>query len=171
MEKMHRGTKPKPTRLKLLTGNPGRRALNEREPQPPLPPSLPDPPTHLSRDARKEWRRAGEILLGSRVLTRADLSALALYATFYGRWVQAERDIKRRGIMVPASPRSKIKVQNPMLAVANKCAQQISQLQGEFGLTPSSRTRIIAAEPADSYVETAKAERFLGPRPIRPAPR
>lgn len=167
---MRPGSKPKPTALKLLTGNPGRRALNKREPKPSIPSSLPDPPKHLSRDARKEWRRVGEILLDSRVLTQVDLSALALYATVYGRWMQAERYIKRKGLLVPASPRSKVKIQNPMLAVANKCAEQIVRLQTEFGLTPSSRTRIIAADAADTHVESAKAERFLRARPIRTAP-
>ena len=29
-----RGRRPKPTRLKLLTGNPGKRPLNDDEPQP-----------------------------------------------------------------------------------------------------------------------------------------
>ncbi len=165
-----RGRKPKPTRLKLLAGNPGRRPLNEREPQPSLPPSLPDPPKHLSRDARKEWNLVGGILLRMRSLTELDLSALAAYATVYGRWVQAERDIARKGILVPPTPRSKSKVHNPMLAVANKCLQQIVQFLGEFGLTPSSRTRIIAAEASDEHGEIRKAERFLRPRPIRPAP-
>ena len=31
----------------------------------------------------------------------------------------------------------------------NKCLAQMAQLEGEFGLTPSSRSRIRMAEPAD----------------------
>ncbi len=165
-----RGRKPKPTRFKLLTGNPGKRPLNEREPQPPLPPSLPAPPKHLSRDARKEWNLVGSILLRMRVLSEVDLSALAAYATIYGRWQEAERDITRKGIMVRPAPGSKMLVQNPMLAVANKCLQQMVQFLGEFGLTPSSRTRIVAGDAWQDVEEMKKAERFLGPHPIRPAP-
>ena len=167
---MRRGTKPKPTRLKLLAGNPGRRPLNEREPQPLLPPSLPKPPRHLSRDGREEWIRVGGILLRSRVLTEADLTALSAYATFYGRWMAAEHEIRRKGILVPATPGSKSRVQNPMLAVANKAFQQMSQLLGEFGLTPSSRTRITASPASDDYEERQKAEKHLGPQLIRPTP-
>ena len=37
-----RGRKPKPTALKLLEGNPSRRALNKNEPQPPT--SIPECP-------------------------------------------------------------------------------------------------------------------------------
>jgi hypothetical protein len=37
-----RGRRPKPTRLKVLTGNPGKRPLNMDEPQPE--PAIPDCP-------------------------------------------------------------------------------------------------------------------------------
>ncbi len=165
-----RGRKAKPTKLKLLTGNPGKRALNERGPQPTLVASLPKPPRHLSPAGREEWLRVGSLLLRTRVLTEADLTALSAYATVYGRWMTAECEIKRKGILVPASPRSKIKVQNLMLPVANKAFQQMAQLLGEFGLTPSSRTRVVAADASQDVEERKKAERFLGPHPIRPAP-
>ncbi len=165
-----RGRKPKPTKLKLLTGNPGKRPLNEREPQPTLVASLPKPPRHLSPAGREEWLRVGSLLLRTRVLTEADLTALSAYATVYGRWMTAECEIKRKGILVPASPGSKAKIQNPMLPVANKAFQQMSQLLGEFGLTPSSRTRIIASPASEDYEEKRKAEKYLGPQFIRPTP-
>ena len=167
---MRRGTKPKPTRLKLLAGNPGKRPLNEREPRPVLPASLPKPPKHLSPVGREEWLRVGNLLLHMRVLTEADLTALSAYATFYGRWMAAEREIKRKGILVPAAPRSKFRVQNPMLAVANKAFQQMSQLLGEFGLTPTSRTRIIASPASEDHDEKRKAAKFFGPQLLRPTP-
>ncbi len=165
-----RGRKRKPTRMKVLAGNPGRRPINEREPQPFLLPSLPEPPKHLSREGRKEWIRVGRFLLRTRVLTEADLTALSAYATVYGRWMAAESEIKRKGILVPPTPGSKSKVQNPMLAVANKAFQQMSQLLSEFGLTPTSRTRIIAAPASDDYDEQQKAKKHLGPQLIRPTP-
>ena len=165
-----RGRKPKPTRFKLLTGNPGKRALNEREPQPPLPPALPKPPKHLGRDGREEWLRVGGMLLRTRVLTEADLTALSAYATVCGSWMEAEREIRRKGIMVRPTPGSKVRILNPMLPVANKCLQQMLQLQAEFGLTPSSRPRIIASPASEDYEEKRKAEKHLGPQFIRPTP-
>ncbi len=167
---MRPGTRPKATRLKLLSGNPGKRPLNEREPQPTLVASLPKPPSHLSPAGREEWLRVGSLLLRTRVLTEADLTALSAYATFYGRWMAAECEIKRKGILVPAAPRSKFRVQNPMLSVANKAFQQMAQLLGEFGLTPSSRTGIIASPASDDYEEKRKAEKHLGPQVLRPTP-
>lgn len=110
------------------------------------------------------------MLLQMRVLTELDLSALAAYCVVYGRWMEAERQIMRKGLLIPAKPGSKNKIQNPMLAVANKAFQQMSQLLGEFGLTPSSRTRIIASPASDDYEERRKAEKHLGPQFIRPTP-
>ncbi len=162
--------RPKPTRLKILAGNPGKRRLNEREPQPPIPTELPEPPMPLSREARKEWIRTGGLLLRSGVLTEADLVALAAYCTVFARWVQAENDVRRRGVMVPAKPRSKNLIQYPLLGVANKALQQMVRLLAEFGLTPSTRTRIVAGEAWQDVEEMRQAERYLGPHPIRPAP-
>ncbi len=49
------GRKPTPTRLKLLRNNPGKRPLNPDEPQPEA--TLPEPPAHLSDEAKCEWQR------------------------------------------------------------------------------------------------------------------
>jgi len=50
-----RGRRPKPTRLKMLTGNPGKRPLNPNEPRPEA--TIPDAPAELSAGARAEWDR------------------------------------------------------------------------------------------------------------------
>jgi P27 family predicted phage terminase small subunit len=164
------GMRPKPTRLKILAGKPGHHPLNLREPQPAILTELPQPPMPLSRVARQEWIRTGGLLLRARVLTEADLSALAAYCVVYGRWVEAENDVRRRGVMVPAKPRSKNLVQNPFLGIANKALQQMVRLLAEFGLTPSTRTRIVAGEAWQDVEEMRKAERYLGPQPLRPTP-
>ena len=52
---MHAGRKPKPTAVKILEGNPGKRKLNEHEPQPQR--KAPPCPKWLEPEAKKEWRR------------------------------------------------------------------------------------------------------------------
>ena len=54
-----RGRKPKPTAMKELEGNPGRRQLNENEPRPER--RAPRCPSWLEDEAKKEWRRMGKI--------------------------------------------------------------------------------------------------------------
>ena len=48
-----RGRKPKPTAIKVLEGNPGKRPLNEHEPAPPK--ANIKCPTWLLPEAKKEW--------------------------------------------------------------------------------------------------------------------
>ena len=50
-----RGRKPKPTAVKVLEGNPGKRSLNTGEPKPEK--KAPRCPAWLEDEAKKEWRR------------------------------------------------------------------------------------------------------------------
>ena len=49
------GRKPKPTALKKLEGNPGKRKLNTKEPAPAK--GMPDCPKWLLPEAKEEWKR------------------------------------------------------------------------------------------------------------------
>jgi phage terminase small subunit len=86
-----RGRKPKPTHLKLLEGNPGRRGPNAGEPQPAQ--RVPTCPSHLCPPAKAEWKRLAAQLTVLRILTDLDRAALAAYCQAYGRWVEAERKL------------------------------------------------------------------------------
>jgi phage terminase small subunit len=55
-----RGRKPKPTALKLIEGNPGKRPITGSEPKPPS--TLPTCPSHLSASAKAEWKRLAHTL-------------------------------------------------------------------------------------------------------------
>jgi P27 family predicted phage terminase small subunit len=105
-----------PTKLKMLRGNPGRRPLNDREPQPEV--KLPTSPGHLSDEAKREWRRAGKLLLDMGLVSDLDRAALAGYCQAWGRWVEAEEALRQYGVVVK-SP-SGFPMQSPFLAVANK---------------------------------------------------
>lgn len=132
------GRKPKPTALKELAGNPGKRPLNEREPKPRA--AVPTAPRHLTGEARKEWRRMGRELLALGVLTTVDRAALAAYCVAYARWADAEAQVTKLGTVVKTANGNLI--QNPYLAVANRAMDQMMKAAGEFGMTPSSRSRV-----------------------------
>ena len=143
------GRKPKPTRLKLLQGNPGHRPLNKNEPMPRL--AVPSCPSHLSAEAKKEWHRIAPELAAVGLITRIDRAALAMYCEAWGRWLEAEDALRKYGVMVK-SP-SGFPMQSPYLAVANKAMEQMRGLLTEFGMSPASRTRISVQEPLDSDPE------------------
>jgi P27 family predicted phage terminase small subunit len=139
------GRKPLPTHLKLVEAPPGRTGSTRTSPSPPL--AVPEPPAHLDERARAKFTAMALMLARAGVMTELDAGALARYAVVWCRWVDAEAEIKRRGPVVKTEGGNII--QNPFLAVANKCLAQMAQLEGEFGLTPSSRSRIRMAEPTD----------------------
>ena len=62
------GPPPEPLHLKLLKGNPGKRALKP-EPRPDAPQKLPEPPEFLSEDAKGEWHRIIEQMVRLRLVT------------------------------------------------------------------------------------------------------
>jgi len=149
-----RGRKPKPTRLKLLTGNPGKRKLNEREPTPPV--EIPDCPEHLTDAAKVEWNRLTKELTALGILARVDRAALAAYCMAWARLVKAEGRIKKSGEILQ-SPQGPIR--NPWLTVANKAVEQLQKIGSEFGLTPVSRSRISLGS---GVAPTDKEARFFG---------
>lgn len=134
-----RGRKPKPTALKTLEGNPGKRPLNAREPH--APPEVPDCPEHLDDIARAEWFRTAKVLIDMGLLTLADRSALAAYCVAYSRWVHAEEQVKKYGTIVK-SPAKGFPMKSPYLTVADQAMEAMRKLMVEAGLTPSSRSRI-----------------------------
>ena len=81
---MTAGRKPKPTALRLIAGNPGKRALPKSEAVVAL--SEPTPPAFLCDDAKVEWGRVCSALYAAGLMTELDRAALAAYAAAYGRW-------------------------------------------------------------------------------------
>jgi len=135
-----RGRKPKPTKIKELEGNPGKRRLNTDEPHPPVPDATPYAPRFLNADAKAEWGRMAAILLGLGLYTEVDHAALAMYCQAWGRWVVAERKLSKEGEIIESENGGKY--QNPWRHESNKAQEQMRRMLSEFGLTPSSRARL-----------------------------
>src|ERR1700687_3455152 len=133
-----RGRRPKPTRLKVLTGSPGRRPLNATEPRPD--PAVPDCPPELGEIARREWNRLIGELAALRIVTNLDRAALAAYCGAYALWAEATEAIQKYGTMIKAP--SGYPVQSPYVAVANRQAEIMMRIASEFGFTPASRGRL-----------------------------
>jgi P27 family predicted phage terminase small subunit len=138
-----RGRKPLPSNVVRLRGNPGKRRLNDTEPRPTS--RLPACPACLGEEARKEWRRLSKELGELGLLTGLDRGLLAAYCQAHALWVEAVSSIGRYGTMVK-SPNG-YPMQSPYVAVANKQVEIMVRIASEFGMSPSSRTRIRAGEP------------------------
>ena len=140
-----RGRRPKPTRLKVLTGNPGKRPLNTNEPRPEV--AIPDCPVELGAVAHREWDRLVGELSALRIMTNLDRAALAAYCGAYAMWAEATEAIQKFGTMVK-SP-SGFPVQSPYVSIANRQAEIMMRIASEFGFTPASRGRISTPLPKE----------------------
>jgi P27 family predicted phage terminase small subunit len=140
-----RGRRRKPTRLKVLTGNPGKRPLNMDEPHPEA--AIPECPAELGPVAQREWNPLVGDLAKLRLLTNLDCAALAAYCGAYALWAEATEAIQKYGAMVK-SPTG-FPMQSPYVAVANRQAEIMMRIASEFGFTPASRSRIATPSPAE----------------------
>ncbi|MEP6610177.1 MAG: phage terminase small subunit P27 family [Burkholderiaceae bacterium] len=127
----------KPTRLKIVQGNPGKRQLSANEPEPELGAA---PPEWLSPQAIKHWPLIAQQLDEVGVLTVIDAPALGLYCEAFARWKDANEHVLKFGTVVTAP--SGFPIQSPFLAIANKAHDQMVKLLIEFGMTPAARTRV-----------------------------
>lgn len=152
-----RGRRPKPTRLKVLTGNPGKRPLNMAEPQPDA--AIPECPPQLGPVAQQEWNRLAGELTKLRLLTNLDRAALAAYCNAYALWLEAIEGIQKHGAMVK-SP-SGYPIQSPYISISNRQAEIMMRIASEFGFTPASRSRI--ATPATTPDEPTLFDRMDNP--------
>lgn len=140
--------RPKPTILKKLSGTLRKDRTNDNEPQPePLGKEI---PKHLSKEAREYWRESFALLTKVRILTETDADSLALYCESKARWVHAKQKLEEDGLVIIAQ--SGFPVQNPYLQIANKCHEQMLKLLTEFGMTPSSRTKVNATPNGDKEI-------------------
>jgi P27 family predicted phage terminase small subunit len=154
----YRGPIPKPSAIARAEGNPGKRRLNDGEPQPRA--TTPRCPDHLDAEAKKEWKRLVPVLRRMKVLTEADWMTLANLCQIWSTMVKAQKMLTERGILYK-TPNGYIQ-QSPFFSMVNQCVDTITKLSREFGLTPAARSRMVAqteTEPEDDLWAILNAPR------------
>lgn len=139
-----RGQKPKPTRLKKLEGVRTSR-INENEPEPG--PGKVTCPGFLSKEAKAEWRRIAPELTRLGLLTPIDRAAFAAYCASYARWAKVEMKLLDKGVLVKGA-KGQI-ITSPLLWISTSAMKQMLKFGVEFGLTPSSRSRLVGTAPSE----------------------
>lgn len=134
-----KGRKRKPTALRLIQGNPGRRPLPAREPKPELLRDL-EPPDYLNDEGKKQWRYLAPALIKVGVLTALDAHALALLCDAIARWIYATQKVQASGLFVKTP--NGYPVQSPLVSIQKAAHDQMYRMLAEFGMSPSSRPRV-----------------------------
>lgn len=150
------GRKPKPAEVKLLTGNPGKRAVRRDQAVGRVRKIAPSPPEWLQDDGQAEWRRVAPLLLAMRVLRDTDLTALAVYCEAYARYRQARKVLDDNKGLTTDTGTGSVKV-HPAATVLNQAIAQMHGFMTEFGMTPSSRSRVVGDAPR----ELSEFEKYL----------
>lgn len=148
-----RGRPPKPTRLKIINGNPGKRRLPENEPQPVE--GLPTRPEWLSPEAKREWTRLVKAL-PEELLTQADRMVLAAYCQNWADYVDAVKDLAQNGWSYRSE--SGYEASRPAVTKMHKALEKLMSLGAKLGLSPSDRVRLAVPEkpPKDEFAEFLK---------------
>ncbi len=118
-------------------------------------------PQHLGEVAAARWAELLPMLQATRVMTRADVEALARYCDTWEWWLAVRAKLKAEGDTYPIlndGGEVKYIAQRPEVSIAHKLAQQLRQLEADFGLSPAARVSL-KVEPDAKQESTI--EKFL----------
>jgi len=136
------GRRPKPTHLKVVTGNPGKRKINDKEPTPAR--EIPSPPEHLSDWGKVAWGKLTVLLDGMGILTVADTLALErlcdLYATILR--LRQQIDIEGNTYTTKTQMGDFLIKGHPAVGQLADVDRRFKSYLVEFGLTPAARTKV-----------------------------
>lgn len=153
------GRRPKPTALKLVTGNAGKRAINKKEPKPRR--EIPSCPAHLEDSGKVAWGRLSVLLDRMGVLTEADSAALERLCDCYTDILECRALIERDGRTYKVKTQTgEILIKgNPAVAQLRAADSQFKSYLVEFGLTPAARSKVHAT-PDDEDKKDPLSEFF-----------
>jgi|SRR6185312_15430930 len=144
---------PKVVRLLHGTSRPSR----ENAAEPILKPGLPRPPSWLSAEGRREYRRLAK-LLPENIAARSDGEALALAACALVEYRDADVVIRDEGVMLTRTTRhGTSSYRHPALSIRADAFKRYRDCLRGFGLDPQSRDGVsavpvqVATDPAEKY--------------------
>jgi P27 family predicted phage terminase small subunit len=145
-----RGPEKKPSNIRILEGNPGKRPIkNEVKPAP----VSSGKPKFLKGEAADEWSRVSVKLERLGLLTEIDSTALAAYCQAYARWVQLEADADRaiaeHDGQTTYDLRNGATTVHPQIAAAANMMKVMASLLSKFGMSPSDRAGLVVDKQED----------------------
>lgn len=146
----------KPTELKIFEGNPGHRPIDENEVKPKK--VFPRPPTWLSKEAKKEWRKMGKILYSYNLLTELDITAFTNYCIYYGMHMEILKEISSMEDMTGTTEKGYQYIL-PNIILADKFEKITRFYLSKFGMTPSDRVGL--SVDMDANKELTEFEKTL----------
>jgi P27 family predicted phage terminase small subunit len=141
-----KGRKPKPTAQKKLEGNPGKRKLNKREPRPKVSANI--TPAQIDAGMKNFALVYLPVLREMQVFTDADMAAFELMSVHYAMAWRAAEIVQQAGIIIKDKFGQLHK--HPALQILRDNSAMFKSYAAEFGLTPSSRSRLQMPLPEEN---------------------
>jgi P27 family predicted phage terminase small subunit len=136
-----RGRRPKPTVLKILAGNPGKRKVSGDEPRPEkAAKGARRCPAWMPPQGKRLWKSLVPELEKLNLLSKIDDATLEGACANYARALQAEALVKKQGLVIVTD--KGFTIQHPAVSIAKNAWASWLRFATEFGLTPSARSRI-----------------------------
>lgn len=149
--------RPKPSHLKLVEGNKGKRPILPDKIDPPKPSKPLAPPAHLDKFAKAEWTRISKQLHMLGILTEVDRAAFEAYCVSYGVYRLADERLrelakldKTGGGALVVTTQAGNAIHNPVFSIRQKAMADMVKYATEFGFTPSSRTQVYSPPPGET---------------------
>jgi P27 family predicted phage terminase small subunit len=152
-----RGPQPKPTRLKILSGETRPSVINYAEPIPEGGPL--SPPPDIRPEARVIWDQVVAALGRTGVLTSADKHVLRLYSEAMARYLEAEAMLVKTGPLLQGRDGNFVK--NPLHQIVRDNADAVKKYAREIGLTPAARVGLRGEIGDQANSATAKLESII----------
>lgn len=150
------GRTPKPTALKVIEGNRGKRATNKQEPDPTYLTDM-EPPAWLAPAAKEVWNDVAPKLAAAKLLTEVDVQMLAMgcVAIAQHRYavmrtgedlVKVKHEVDDKGELFGVGEHI-----NPWMLVQSMTFKQAMAVFQQFGMSPAARTRIAINPQGDLF--------------------
>lgn len=148
-----RGPKPLPANVHMLHGNasklPMSQLLDGVHPEV----EIPKCPAHLQAEAKREWKRVADYLEELGLISQIDRAALAAYCAAWAEVVHCEKKISELNAAdengeagyITDTP-SGYKQMSVWLQIRNRAYDRMMKFAAEFGMSPSSRTRVTPSD-------------------------
>jgi P27 family predicted phage terminase small subunit len=141
------GRPAKPTELKLIEGNKGKRAINKQEPDPQYITDL-TAPAWLSKTAKAVWDEVVPHLKNAHLVTMVDIQPLAMGCNAIAQYRISAAKTGEDMVKVKVKEDEDGKLVeygehlNPWMIVQSMAFKQAMTIFQQFGMSPAARTRI-----------------------------
>lgn len=140
------GRPKKPTHLKLVEGNKGKRAINKSEPDPDYLNDL-RPPSYLPEFAVSVWNDLAPKLRKAKLLTELDVESVVQLCISIAQYRHATQKLNLDFIRYGEKGQSL----NQLMVAQSMAFKQANAIMQQFGMTPAARSRVVVNSQGDLF--------------------